>query len=160
MGSSLIEKRPEAFESMLPYGDILLLSFTWVNFEFGRNFRHEQIVAVWPVSCFRWKPLLLIPSHLTSGLPGPRGYRNKVPQFLAHCHVSVVWWAAMGNITPCRVLEWTEIIKSCLYTSSCYSAQNDSSIKAWYYKISLCLGVTSVDDVAEYMLTPGVELET
>ena len=34
----------------------------------------EEIVALWPVSCFGWKPLLLIPSHFTSGLPLRRWY--------------------------------------------------------------------------------------
>ena len=81
---------------------------TWVNFEFVRNFHLEETVAAWPVSCFRWKPPLLIPSHLTSGLPAPRWFVNKAPQSLAHCHASVVWWAATGNITPCRVCWQTQ----------------------------------------------------
>ena len=76
----------------------------WINAtKFGRNFRLVETMAVWPASCFGWKHLLLIPSHGTSGLPTPWCYVNKAPQSLAHCHASVVWWAAMGNNTPCRV---------------------------------------------------------
>ena len=30
-------------------------------------------------------------------------YVNQAPQSLAHCHAGVVWWAATGNNTPCRV---------------------------------------------------------
>ena len=56
---------------------------------------------MWPVTCFGWKPPLIIPSH--KWLPAPRWYVNKAPQSLAHCHASVVWWAATGNNTPCRV---------------------------------------------------------
>ena len=42
-------------------------------------------------------------SPTTSGFPSPRWYVKKAPQSLAHCHASVVWWAATGNNTPCRV---------------------------------------------------------
>ena len=47
-----IEERPEAFELMLPHGSVPKFSFTLVNFEFGRDFRLEETVAVWPVTCF------------------------------------------------------------------------------------------------------------
>ena len=36
--------------------------------EFGKKFLLVETVATWLVICFGWKPLLLIPSHLTSGL--------------------------------------------------------------------------------------------
>ena len=49
-------------------------------------------------------------SPATSGLPAPWWYVNKAPQSLAHCHASVVWWAAMGNNTqdlPCgKPVNW------------------------------------------------------
>ena len=60
-----------------------------MNFEFWRDFRLEETVEVWPVSCFGWKPPLLIPSYLTSGLPAPRRYVNKTPQSITHWHASV-----------------------------------------------------------------------
>ena len=41
----------------------LKLNFIWASFEFGRNFRLDETMAVWPVSCFGWKPPVLIPSH-------------------------------------------------------------------------------------------------
>ena len=41
-------------------------------------------------------------SPATSGLSAPRWYVNKAPpDSLAHCHASVVWWAATGNNIPC-----------------------------------------------------------
>ena len=60
------------------------------------SFRPEETVAVWPVSCFRWKPPLPTPSH-SSGLLVPRWYVNNTPQSLAHCHASVVWKTASHN---------------------------------------------------------------
>ena len=50
---------PEVFELMWPHRSDPLFSFTWVSFEFGRNFRVGETVAVWPVGCSGWKPLLL-----------------------------------------------------------------------------------------------------
>ena len=38
--------------------------------EFRRDFRLEETVAVWPVTCFGWKPPLLIPSHNSQHLDG------------------------------------------------------------------------------------------
>ena len=60
---------------------------TKVKFGLGRKFRLVETVTTWPVTCFGWKPLLLIRSHLTSGLLALRWYSNKVPQSLAHCVV-------------------------------------------------------------------------
>ena len=67
------------------------LNFTWLNLESGRSFCLEETVAVWPVSGFGWKPPLLTPSHLTSGLP-PTWYVNRVRQSLAHCYFMLVWY--------------------------------------------------------------------
>ena len=41
--------------------------------------------------------------HVINSGVQPRWYVNNAPHSLAHCHGSVVWWAATGNNTPCRV---------------------------------------------------------
>ena len=61
-----IEERPMAFDLMPHHGSVPLLSYTWVNVEFG-VFAFRK--AVWPVSCFGWKHLLLTPSGRPSPLP-------------------------------------------------------------------------------------------
>ena len=74
----------------------------YVNFEFGRKFRLVETVATWPVTCFGWKPLLLIRSHFTSGLLALTWYVNKVPQSLAHCDApyvvpGITWLLSHGS---------------------------------------------------------------
>ena len=88
---------PEAYNLMNPHG-IFPVS-TWVNFKFVRSFCLEETMAVWPVTCFGWKPQLLIPDHFTSDLPTSRWQVKKAPYSLAHGHAGVVRWAARGN-TP------------------------------------------------------------
>ena len=39
------KERPETFEVIIPNGSESQLSFTWVNFEFGRHFRLEETVV-------------------------------------------------------------------------------------------------------------------
>ena len=69
VGGSPYSREARGLGFNVPHGSVPWLRFIWINFEFGRNCRFEETVAVWPVSCFGWKPPLFIPSHLTSGLP-------------------------------------------------------------------------------------------
>ena len=62
---------------------------------------YEEAMAVWPVSWFRWKYLLLTPGHFTSDLKTSRWYVNKAPHPLPSAMLTtneVVWWAARGII--------------------------------------------------------------
>ena len=84
---------------MLPHRSAPYLSFTWVNFDFARNFRLEETVAGWPVCNFGWKPSLLIPATWQVAFQHPEGTWARPPETLAHCYACVVWWATTGNIT-------------------------------------------------------------
>ena len=66
-----------------------------------RNF-HIDEYGLLPASDENLPLTLLIHSHCISDLPAPRWYVNKLPQSLAHCHASVVWWATRIK-TPCKV---------------------------------------------------------
>ena len=97
-----IEERPEAFDFNAFPRERSLVKFHLSEFRIWKAF--------WPwgnrgsVAC----QLLRMKTSTTFPQPQVASQHlllvDKAPQSLAHCHASVVWWAATGNNTPCMVL--------------------------------------------------------
>ena len=90
-----IEERPEAFSCFPTRAFLYQVSLEWIsNLKGIFTLRKPWQCGLSPALDENLRYL----SPAISGLPAPRWYRyvSKAPQSLAHCHASVVWWAAMG----------------------------------------------------------------
>ena len=66
VGGNLIQRRGLWINASPRKRSLVKFHLYWGNFEFGINFRLQETVTMGPVSCFGWKPPLLISSHLSS----------------------------------------------------------------------------------------------